>query len=134
MIHSRVWALLSIGHAIQSYLHIFRCNRPAFRLTLIPTVTLFRKLYRETRRFLRVNISMENSVTSCISMRTLIKLRKHFFPSCIIGFRGTRFTRVCRFRRHSRQSHIHSDLMRPRLFSTLPFAAPRIFDNCIKST
>jgi hypothetical protein len=69
-------------------------------------------------------------------MKTITKPIAPFFPSCIIGFRDSRFTRMCRLRRHSRSVLTYScaGLLRPRLVSTLPFATPRIFDNCIKST
>jgi len=51
------------------------------------------------------------------------------------GFRDSHFTRISRLRRHSCSAPYNScGLLRPRLVSTLPFAAPRIFDNCIKST
>jgi hypothetical protein len=58
---------------------------------------------------------------------------KVLFSFLYNGFRGSRFTRVCRLRRHSRgaPNYRRADFLRPRLVSTLPFAAPRIFDNCI---
>jgi len=75
----------AIPDAIQLCLHILRRNRPAFRLNphlsghFIPAMT------PRTRRFLRVNISPTNPVTGCIPMKTLIKPRMPFFPSCIMG-------------------------------------------------
>jgi hypothetical protein len=58
---------------------------------------------------------------------------KALFSFLYNGFRGSRFTRLCRLRRHSHSAAIYScaDYLRPRLVSTLPLAAPRIFDNCI---
>jgi hypothetical protein len=66
-------------------------------------------------------------------MKTIFKLRKSFFASCIMVSGALASPEYCCLRRHSRRSPIYScaGLLRPRLVSTLPFAAPRIFDNCI---
>jgi hypothetical protein len=74
----------AIRYAIQLCLHVFHRNMRAFRLNPNLPVTLFRQLYRETRRFLRVIVSPTNPVTGCISMKTIIKLRMPFFSSCIM--------------------------------------------------
>jgi hypothetical protein len=105
----RVMAVSAIRDAIQLHLQVFPRNRPAFRLTPISMVTLFRQLYRETRPILRVNISLSNPVTARISKKTIIKLLMPFFPSYIMDL-GT---------------------LAPAARLYLPFAAPRIFDNCI---
>ena len=62
-------------------------------------------------------------------MKTIVKPRMPFFPSCImdLGALASSEYAACG------DTPIYScaGLLRPRLVSTLPFAAPRIFDNCI---
>ena len=73
------------------------------------------------------HISPANRVTTRISMKTIIKPRMPFFPSCImdLGALASSEYAACG------DSPIYScaGLWRPRLVFTLPFAAPRIFDN-----
>jgi len=127
-------------------LTVFRRNSPAFRPNPHLSGHFLPAVIPGTRRFLRDNISSENPVTSCISMKTLIKLRKRFFPSCIMDLGALASPEWAACGDTPGKSHIHScaGFMRLRLVSTLPFAAPRIFgnklfgnklfDNCIKST
>ena len=62
-------------------------------------------------------------------MKTIIKFRMSFFPSCImdLGALASSEYAACG------DTPIYScaGLLRPRLVSTLPFVAPRIFDICI---
>jgi len=69
----------------------FRCAHTFFRrnsrlpaLTPILAVTLIRQLCRETRSFPSAPTSPTNSITARISMKTITKPRKPFFPSCIM--------------------------------------------------
>ena len=87
------------------------CLNPHHSGHFIPVIT------RKRARFLRVNISSANSITARISMKTITKLQMLFSPSCIMNL-GT-------------PAWLPMYSLRPRLVSTLPFAAPRIFDNCI---
>jgi hypothetical protein len=74
----------------------------------------------------------ENRVTGCICMKTIIKPRKPFFPSGImeLGALASSGYAACG------DTPIYScaGLLRPRLVSTLPFAAPQIYDNCSLTT
>ena len=69
-------------------------------------------------------------------MKTIRKPPKRFFPSCILKIGGLAFfTRVRLSRSPAGQAIPQTDsTLRARLLSDQPSAAPRLFDNCIKST
>jgi hypothetical protein len=99
-------------------------------ITPISPVTLFRQSCRETRRPLRVIISSENPVTARISMKTIIKPQTSFFPSCIMDLGALASSNIPLAATLPQRSYDScAGLLRPRLVSNLPFAAPRIFDN-----
>jgi hypothetical protein len=75
------------------------------------------------------HISPENLVTARISMKTLIKPRMPFFPSCILVL-GVLFSperAACGDTPTS--SQFCAEFFAPAARSVLPFVAPRIFDN-----
>jgi hypothetical protein len=82
-------------------------NRPAFRLNSISPVTLFPQLCRETRRPLRAPSLPKNPVTARIFMKTIIKPRMPFFPSCIMDLGALASPECAVLRRHSR-AHMYS--------------------------
>jgi hypothetical protein len=80
-----------------------------------------------------LHISPKNPVTAPISMKTIIKLRMPFFHSCTIEL-GALYLPESTASGNTPSwllNYSCARLWRPRL--VMPFAAPRIFDNCIKT-
>jgi hypothetical protein len=79
------------------------------------------------------HVSPENPVTARIFLKTIIKPLMPFFPSCILVLGVIFSPRTRRLRRHSGQGSPipFRRTFAPAARSVLPFAAPRIFDNCI---
>ena len=123
----------AIPDAIQLCLHILRRNRTAFRPNSHLSSHFDPAIIPGTRRSLRANIFPENPVTGCISVKILIKLREPFFPSGIIDLGALA----------SLEYPARGDIPAWLLYTLAPtsrargssqpwpFAAPRIFDNCI---
>jgi hypothetical protein len=110
------------------------CERASFALTPIFAVTLIPVMRQNPAGFPRLRLAGISSHRLYLNENN-DKIPDALFAVLYNGFRDSCFTRMCRLR-HSRRAPIYScvGFLRPRLVFTLPFAAPPIFDNCIKST